>query len=381
MSPLRRLVRPHRMNTAEILFLGVMAVVGIQLSRYTLRIRRVPDYAIKLTAVQRTLQAYETIQEEVRRRGIPVDTLTDPMSLGLVGPQTSPITTTLGNYEAKLTSVNPNWAAVVLEELKRAGVHPGDGVALSLTGSFPALNIAVLVALETYGVKPYWVTSVGSSSWGATRPELTWLDMYTLLHRRGLIQSRPLFCSLGGNNDVAAGLPPTSRDLLRRAILRNRCTLLELLPLERAAQTAWEAMRNEARVEHVALKAYINVGGGILSFGTTRTAQVLRPGLNHPRILLNLEEEPVRGLVAMALTDGLPVINFLDLRVLAYRYGLPIAPAALPVPGMGPLFYSPRYDLLGNFLILVGYLVLLGLVVGGWLGGIFGNPRSREDWV
>jgi len=381
MSPLRRLVRPHRMNTAEILFLGVMAVVSIQLSRYTLRIRRVPDYAIKLTAVQRTLQAYETIQEEVRRRGIPVDTLTDPMGLGLVGPQTSPITTTLGNYEAKLTSVNPNWAAVVLEELKRAGVHPGDGVALSLTGSFPALNIAVLVALETYGVKPYWVTSVGSSSWGATRPDLTWLDMYALLHRRGLIQSRPLFCSLGGNNDVAAGLPPASRDLLRRAILRNRCTLLELLPLERAAQTAWEAMRNEARVDHVPIRAYINVGGGILSFGTTHTAQVLRPGLNHPRILLNLEEEPVRGLVAMALTDGLPVINFLDLRVLAYRYGLPIAPAALPVPGMGPLFYAPRYDLFWNTLILVGYLVLLGLVVGGWLGGIFGNPRSREDWV
>ncbi len=381
MSPLRRLVRPHRMNAAEILFLGITALLGVHLSRHTLRVRRVSDYTVKLTAVQRTLQAYETIQEEVKRRGIEVDTLTDPVGLGMIGPQNTPITTTLGNYEAKLTSVNPNWAAVVIEELKRAGVRPGDGVALNMTGSFPALNIAVLIALETYGVHPYWVTSVGSSSWGATRPEFTWLDMYSILHRRGWIQSKPLYCSLGGNNDVAAGLPSSARTMLRSAILRNRCVLLEILPLERAAETAWEAIRNQARVDRVPLRAFINVGGGILSFGTTRTAQILRPGLNHPRILLELEEEPVRGLVSMALEQGLPVINFLDLRVLAYRYGLPIAPAALPVPGMGSLFYAPRYDLFWNLLILVGYLVLLGLVVGGWLGGVFGNPRSREDWV
>jgi poly-gamma-glutamate system protein len=53
------------------------------------------------------------------------------------------LTTDAGNLEAKQTAINPNWAAVIVDLLQQANVKERDPVAVSFSGSFPALNIAV----------------------------------------------------------------------------------------------------------------------------------------------------------------------------------------------------------------------------------------------
>ncbi len=67
---------------------------------------------------------------------------------GLIGLETSPITTTLGNLEAKRTTTNPDFAALLVRLLAEAGVKRGETIAVGASGSFPALIVAALSAAK-----------------------------------------------------------------------------------------------------------------------------------------------------------------------------------------------------------------------------------------
>ena len=49
----------------------------------------------------------------------------DPMKTGLIGLESSPLTTTLGQLEAKRTTTNPALAALLVRLLRQAGVKKG----------------------------------------------------------------------------------------------------------------------------------------------------------------------------------------------------------------------------------------------------------------
>jgi len=76
----------------------------------------------------------------------PIDEGLDPNRTGLIGPQYSPLFTTVGHLEAKRTTTNPAMAALLVHLLQEAGVEPGDRIAIGASGSFPALMIASLSA-------------------------------------------------------------------------------------------------------------------------------------------------------------------------------------------------------------------------------------------
>ena len=95
----------------------------------------------------------------------------------MIGQDITQITTDRGYIDSKLTSMNPNFAAVIVEMLKEADVKNNDVVAISFTGSLPGLNIAVMAAIQTLKLKPIIITSVGASNSGANDPYFTWLDM------------------------------------------------------------------------------------------------------------------------------------------------------------------------------------------------------------
>ena len=56
-------------------------------------------------------------------------------------------------------------------------------IAVSYTGSYPGANIAVLSALEAMKIKASIISSCGSSEWGATYPEMTWMEMENYLNQ------------------------------------------------------------------------------------------------------------------------------------------------------------------------------------------------------
>src|SRR5690606_28246145 len=129
-------------------------------------------------------------------------------------------TSNTGHLPAKALSTNPNYAAVIVAMLKRAGVEKGSVVAMGVSGSFPALNTSAYAALQTLEVRPIIVVSVSGSAWGATDPQYTWLDMERTLYEKRLISFRAAAGSRGGIGDRGFGISKRGRAPLDQAVER-----------------------------------------------------------------------------------------------------------------------------------------------------------------
>lgn len=232
------------------------------------------------------------------------------------GPEYTLITTTLAPPEAKRLSRHPDFAAVAAGWLKQAGIGPGSRVAVNLSGSFPALNIAVLAAIRAVGAEPVITVSVGASTWGATDPEFTWLDMEGQLQQAGLWPWRAAAASIGGVGDNGGGLTPEGKELALAAIRRSGAPLLAAPDLRTAIDRRLELYRG---ADHELPAALVNVGGSHVLFGEAGHRAPLPQGLNrgyHP--LLAAQD----GLAAAFLQTNRPVIHFLNVRQLAAQYGI-----------------------------------------------------------
>ena len=265
----------------------------------------------------------------------------DPARTGMIGPSMSLVTSLPGHLEAKRTSANPNFAAVAVHYLLAAGAQPGDRVAIGCTGSFPAVNIAVLSAAETMGLKVKLVSSAASSQFGANHPELTWPEMETLLTGEGIIQTRSSAVSRGGFRDMAAGMTDDTRELLDSAIAHSGLSLLECDSLTDSIDRRMEIFA-DASDNLDCYTAYVNVGGGSASVGGTAGNDQLGRGLvlpaQHQRT-----DKPIDSVASRFLSEGVPVINMIDVVAMARDHGLPIAPTERPAVGVGGVYNSPQY--------------------------------------
>jgi poly-gamma-glutamate system protein len=299
------------------------------------------------------VRCFEAIRQA--RFGSPdaLDRENDPEASGLIGQEFTLTTTDRGVLEAKLTSVNPNFAAVFVDYFHELKLKPGDPVAIALTGSFPALNIAVLAAAEELRLSPIPITSVGASMWGANDPAFSWLDMEDLLVDRGLLRTRSVAASLGGSNDRGRGLSPKGRSLLRDAIARNDVPLLSASTLDGAIRRRIAIYDSLAAPRGV--RAYVNIGGGSASTGTQQNVDVIQPGINRSLKPYNFTQ---RGVLHYYGKKRVPVVHVLNVETIAARHGLPAVPEAVPPVGEGEIFYREAYDLRIVLPALATYLVL-----------------------
>lgn len=290
-----------------------------------------PYYEQQLQAAQTMVRAMAYVAREREARGIAL-VPEDINGTGLIGVEYSPLTTTLAPLWVKRTSTNPDFAALVVRFLHEGGVREGDTVAVGFSGSFPALNLAVIAALDAMGVRGVIISSAGSSSWGANHPQLTWPDLEEMLYEGGIIRQRSIALSAGGATDDIAGYPPQGRDCV--------AALFERFPGEVIAtgSLAGNIQRRLAlyAAHAPAYQAYINVGGSLASLGNCRHVQRLKPGLNKLPCFLPRE---CCGPVLQVAETGV-VINLLDISSLALKYNLPIDPRPLPVPGTGAVYYQ-----------------------------------------
>jgi poly-gamma-glutamate system protein len=355
------------MRRADLFLLG-LAVLGLGLHTLVERTKELhPQRHLeeKLGASSRALRCFEAIRLE--RVGTPgaADRENDPEASGLIGQEHTLTTTDRGVLEAKLTSVNPNFAAVFVDYFQTLGLKSGDAVAISLTGSFPALNVCMLAAADELGLKPVVITSIGASMWGANDPAFSWLDMESFLRNKALVTSRSVAASLGGSNDRGRGLSPKGRALLRAAIDRNGVALIDEPTLDRAVQRRLEIYDREAGPAKI--KAFVNVGGGSASVGNQMGADLVKPGVNRTLPLYNWSQ---RGVMQFYARRGVPIIHVLNVESIAREYGLPLSPDRIPPVGQGEIFYREVYDLRVVIPALVLYLVLC-----------FGVLRARQRAV
>jgi poly-gamma-glutamate system protein len=293
------------------------------------RKRNSPDplHAEKMAAVALMKQAVATVKTEKIRAGITIDPLVDINETGMIGERYNDLTTTIGSLPSKRTSTNPSFAAAMVEMLDRAGVRRGDSVAISFSSSFPALNIAVLSAVNSLGLKPVIISSIGASMYGANNPNLTWLDMERILEMKGVFPYRSAAASLGGISDTKGGIDGTGIESGLLSIRRNNVHYLD----EGGVRTQQIDIRRRVDLYSRILNgtkpaAFINVGASQTALGNSPEVYKLPTGLlKH----VPASADPERGIIFQMAEQGIPVIHLLKIRNLAKQFGIPFDPAKL----------------------------------------------------
>jgi len=345
--------KPEGASQVQRAIVAALAIVGLIAVEVFPSEEQQPHFAEKMLAARKAQEAFEVIAQASERKGIELRLKTDPAGSRLIGEVLSPITSGSGNLISKQTSVNPNFAAVVVEWLKELGVKAGDVVAIGLSGSFPAINIVVYAAVHELGAEPVIISSTAASQWGANNPSFTWLDMEATLRKAEVFPYTSVAASLGGVGDDAIGLSEKGRRMLERAIERNDIPSLASfddevdLSAEEAEEGVSPALVDEGKVRERMkvfyeaagerpIKAYVNVGGGTVSVGTKVGKRKFSPGLNI-RAPRGMDDLPP-SVIGAFLEAGVPGIHLTSIVNIATDYGLEIAPRTTPEVGAGGVF-------------------------------------------
>jgi len=332
--------------------LSILALVGVRNS-YGFN----PWYKYKMEAARLMLKAEQTIKQEKINRGIAINSKDDPNSSGVIGQEYSEITTDRGLLDAKMMTTNPNFAAVVVDLFKNAKLKPGDVVAVSFTGSMPAANIAVLSAIESMKLKPIIISSIGASGWGATDPQMTWLDMESTLKNKGLISNSSVAASLGGKEDEAWGIRDEFKKLMLEAVTRNVVPFIDGGSLESNIRARMDIYKTYAK--GYPIKLYVNVGGSVASLGKSINGFLIPPGLSRT---LDTRLLGTEGVVMQMARRGVPVVHILKVREIVKQYRLQDLPVPLPSPGDAQTFFEERYSVKIAVLaiaLLLGFIIII----------------------
>jgi hypothetical protein len=217
----------------------------------------------------------------------------------------------------------------------RPASAPGTPWCAGFSGSFPAMNLAVITACEAMGVKLVYIASVGAPPTAPTTPRSPSRNG-ALLVRDGLItadcaaahpgrrgrrrrrhESRYAFGHRGascGGRDLLSGTYPTTPGTSRPAAAFTRTPVFAALWLWAATSPPW---------------------------GRAADAVSLGQGVSFARPLCLYGEKS--GLVQRYLADGLPVINLLNIKKLTADYGMPYDPAVWPAEGTGAVYTETAF--------------------------------------
>ncbi|EMI18836.1 putative membrane protein [Rhodopirellula maiorica SM1] len=325
--------RPKRLSRAGLWAGMIMSLSGMALVHFWPAKVSPEHHEQLIAAATKAESAMQVIANVHQKQGLRSVAKLDPLDSHLIGPSMSLVTSKLGSLESKQTSINPNFAAVVVKWFEEAGVKPGDRVAIGASGSWPALNIAVYMAAETLQLKPTIILSAASSQYGANRPEMMWVDMEKHLHDAGLISFRATAGTYGGLYDRASGMHEQTRQLLADAMDRNGVRMLSSTGLRDLIDERMTLYESEIQSDSYA--AYVNIGGGSASIGGSEGNSCFAPGV-HTEVP---GDEPLPNCIAARmLATNVPVINVVDAKSIAERYAMPIAPVVHPAVGQGDVF-------------------------------------------
>lgn len=407
--------RPRAVSRPALILIALISIAGLSVVERWKISSRQPYFDEKVAAAVLAQKAFNVVKAARIEVGPPIDRLMDPSESGLIGLPMSPVTSVWGEVAAKQTSVNPNFAAVIVDMLKEAGVEEGDCVALGVSGSFPALNICTYAACETLGLKTLVISGSSASQWGANVPALLWPDMERLLRRktpilddlgkpvlddagkprmseRGLFSIRSIASSIGGIQDRGIGMSPEGLELVNASIERNGLTPFraDAPPISAEGDVAVnmaldfeanvdERMRlyNEA-AEGQPIKAYVNVGGGTASVGKNVGKMMFKAGVNRrpPRHVRDID-----GVMPRFINQGIPVLHLVHINTLADRYTMPLEPMTAPPIGEGGVFYGIDY----SKPLVFGVLAFILLSLYGFIRSDVGfrllraSQRSRKN--
>ena len=352
---------PAIQKTSTLVILSAIALVSFVVSINSTTIDISPSYDMKIKAANLMKESMVELKNVRMEAGVFIDDENDPNETGLVGSPFSLITTDEGDLDAKLTTLDPNFSAGMVELMLRANLQKGDTVAILLTGSMPGANIAVLTAASAMGLIPMVITSVGASQWGANHADFTWLDMESILFNKGLINSRSVAASVGGRNDMGRLLSPAGREIIISNIENYN---IPLIRKNRLAENIDERMKLFESFNKITnYSAMINVGGGVASLGTSFNSKLLPAGIVNRSDVVNISirDGGIEGVLAKFAKKNVPVLHVLNIKSLTEQLGMPFAPIPIPEVGSGVLYAEEKYNIL---IATVCLFIVCGLVFG-----------------
>ena len=353
---------PVIQKTSTLVFLSLLALVCLFISLQNRSIEISPLYDSKIKAANLMKQCLQSLKKSRLENSIFIDIENDPNETGLVGVPYSLITTDEGDLDAKLTTLDPNFSAVIVDLLFTAGLEKNDTIAVMLTGSMPGANIALLSACQVMGIHPIIISSIGASQWGANQVDFTWLDMEDILIENKLINSRSVASSIGGRNDMGRLLSPLGRDLIMENIKNYD------LPLIRENRLADNIKkRTDIYNEYHPIDKYdgvVNIGGGVASLGTSFNYRLIPPGIVNRSDIVDIDNSSgIEGAFSYFLKKNITGLHILNIKSIIENYNLPFAPIPHPKIGEGVLYAKEKYNLtivFSCFLILTGSVAFIG---------------------
>jgi len=351
------------LNTREHIKTSLLWAGGISLVVYLFVLFLGPKNQIKWIpemhkASQWMDQSIEVIQTFCQENNITMDPIIDPNQTGLIGPELSPLTTSLGHLEAKRTSANPDMAALVVHFLNQAGIVSGDTIGIGASASFPGLLVASLSACRAMELHPIVIISMGTSSYGATRPHFHFLDLYTLLMSHGIIINPPAGLSFGGDKDLGLEFDQELKNRLLRDVQKTKIPFIHEDDLSQNVQKRLELYFGTQ--QNRKLKAFINIGGAYANMGTSPQILTIKPGLT---IKAKDIPETERGILFEMLSREIPVVHLLYVKGLISQYGLPWDPLPLPKPGTSKLVDPKQSKPFLFYLISCLYFISILLLI------------------
>jgi len=353
--------RPQIQKTRVLFSLALLIMVMVYWAENSYEQYETYGFDLKVKAVENMVNAINSLREEFISRGI--NNGEDSLAFGsfLIGPQNSIIQTTVGSKDSKLSTLNPNFAAMIMEMLIELELDSSSKIAVSYTGSYPGANIAVLSALEAMEMDASIISSCGASEWGATYPEMTWIDIENYLRIEEVVSNKSNLGSIDGGFDSGSQLNQQVREVCETAIYSNNMELLhEKDPIENVKKRMQYYYQNS---ESGVTDLFINVGGGIYTIGDSLIRNNLPVGIIYPGAFKSSSNSTV---IERFLEEDVPVININHIRKLTEWYDLPYPPNNKNQIKTGNLFYSyKKYNLkviLTAFIIAAGTVLFVGIV-------------------
>ena len=294
----------------------------------------------------------------------------DLYQTGLIGVESSNITTVYNEgsknfLNSKISCTHPNFSALVVHLFKEAEINSGDTVAISMTGSLPGANLALMAACEALDVSPIILSSVGSSSWGANREDFTWLDMESYLYNEKLIKDKSLAVSIGGENDLGENLTDKGIEIIEENIISNNFDLVNESSLKENIDSKMNMYKRKLPIENYS--AFINIGGGSSSIGYGAAKDSMKVGVLFPIEIDDIIEDNKYFSSSLAynfMNKGVTFINIKNINILGKDWGLYPPDKSIDINN-GKLFYeTENYNLnviIFTLLLNLGLITFIGI--------------------
>lgn len=350
--------RPQIQKTSTLFFIALFNLVLVFLAvNSETKVKKI-GYDDKIIASELMEQLIFEINKNFRIEKSKLDLYNS----GLIGLQNSPITTIQDNdslmFKSKLLTTHPNFAAVIVEYFYDAEISSGDTIAVSMTGSFPGANLALLSVCETMNITPMIMSSAGSSAWGANRVDLSWPIIESYLFDNNFLKNRSIVYSMGGDNDNGDNLSDKGIEILESSIPNNVNFINEFSLIDNISKKI-----NFFDSKSSNYSMYVNIGGSASSLGNGLDKDSLQVGLINFLDIQDISLNEFKNSISYNfLTEkSIPMLNIKNIiKLVPQDYISDLMTGNMKVGG-GSLFY--KYDPYNPFVISVCLLLSIALIV------------------